>query len=266
MAGVDVVLGPEDIEPAFKGVLEALRGGRISVERLNTSVRKVLDAKAWVGLHRNRFVEPDSIRNVVASPAHLRIADRIADASLTLLEHDGTILPVRSGTPLRVVTVTEIPGTDQGDELALTLEQSGFQVDHVRVHVETGSERLRDVSGRLDSPGVTVIGLYLSIGAWKGELKLPGMLEEFVQNAATRPRVVVVAFGDPYVLARIPPSAAVVAAYSGGGPSERAVARAITGKIEWRGKLPVTIPGRYARGSGLTGVGPGAPRRTPRGR
>jgi hypothetical protein len=33
--------------------------------------------------------------------------------------------------------------------------------------------------------------------------------------------------------------------------AEISVARAVTGKIETKGKLPVTIPGRYPRGSGI---------------
>jgi beta-N-acetylhexosaminidase len=265
-AGADVVLGPADIDPAFHAVLDAVAKGQISPGRLDRSVRRILEAKAWVGLHRQRFVVPDSIRNVVASPAHLSVSERVADASVTLLEDDGTLLPIRAGTPIRVVTVTETPWPDAGEEMAITFERSGCPVERRQVNGETGAMKLGEIAALVDSPGVTILGVYLSLGAWKGELRLPESLDRFVGECAGRPRVVLAALGDPYVLGRLPRAPVVVAAYSGTGVSERAVARALCGAVEWKGTLPVTIPGRYTRGSGITTGGSPVPLRSRRAR
>ena len=44
-AGVDLILVPADFESAYQGVLDAVRDGRLSEERINESMRRILHAK-----------------------------------------------------------------------------------------------------------------------------------------------------------------------------------------------------------------------------
>ena len=44
-AGVDLILVPADFESAYQGVLDAVRDGRLSEERINESLRRILHAK-----------------------------------------------------------------------------------------------------------------------------------------------------------------------------------------------------------------------------
>jgi len=61
-----------------------------------------------------------------------------------------------------------------------------------------------------------------------------------------------VAFGDPYILGKIPETSVMMTPFNGTILGELSVARAIIGKNEITGKLPVTIPGRYPRGAGIS--------------
>ena len=49
-AGADILLMPSDIHKAYDGVLEAVRSGRISAERLNQSVARILRLKLQYGI------------------------------------------------------------------------------------------------------------------------------------------------------------------------------------------------------------------------
>ncbi len=70
LAGVDVVLDSPNTMDAFRGIKAAVESGRISRERLETSVRRVLAAKARLGLHRARVISLDAVPDVVGySPA-----------------------------------------------------------------------------------------------------------------------------------------------------------------------------------------------------
>ena len=62
---------------------------------------------------------------------------------------------------------------------------------------------------------------------------------------------VVISFGSPYLLSLMPNVPAYISAYGPQTVSQRAAARALLGEIDIRGKLPVTLPGLYARGHGL---------------
>jgi beta-N-acetylhexosaminidase len=94
--------------------------------------------------------------------------------------------------------------------------------------------------------------VYLSIGAWQGKLELSPRLTDFLgRTSSLRTPIITVAFGDPYVIAKLPDTEVVMTPYAGHGRAERSVAAAIVGEIDIEGKLPVTIPGKYAIGEGL---------------
>ena len=44
-AGVDLILMPEDLTSAYSGLLQAVRDGEITEERIDESVRRILEAK-----------------------------------------------------------------------------------------------------------------------------------------------------------------------------------------------------------------------------
>ena len=67
-AGVDVLLDSPNPDAVYQSLLQAVRSGEISRERLDHSVRKILEAKAWLGLDRKRRVDLQRISQVVNDP------------------------------------------------------------------------------------------------------------------------------------------------------------------------------------------------------
>jgi len=49
-AGIDILLMPDDFAKAFSGVINAVKSGEISEERINESVRRILTEKYRAGL------------------------------------------------------------------------------------------------------------------------------------------------------------------------------------------------------------------------
>jgi CubicO group peptidase (beta-lactamase class C family) len=62
---------------------------------------------------------------------------------------------------------------------------------------------------------------------------------------------VLLAIGNPNNPLGIPEPAAFLAAYGDATPSQRAAAEALFGQIDVGGRLPVSVPGRYAFGEGI---------------
>ena len=77
-AGADVVLDPPDPEAALRGIRAAVERGEISMEQVDRSVRRVLRAKARVGLHRARATDLMAVASVVGGRAHEAVADEVA--------------------------------------------------------------------------------------------------------------------------------------------------------------------------------------------
>jgi beta-N-acetylhexosaminidase len=251
-AGGDLILGSADIDSAYHSVLKAVQSGRISQARLDTSVRRILSAKAWVGLSKSRTVDVDSIFTRVGKPEFQKIAEEISDASVVLLRNQDSTLPLNKEARLHIVAVTEDPGWIVATDLSTALGTSVRATTLTRVSNETGTERFSAIRASLKECDVMLVGIYLTIAAWKGEHHFSKPLEEFLSSLSHLPQpVILVAFGDPYVLGKLPETAAIITPMNGTILGEMSVARAIAGKTEIKGKLPITIPGRYPRGTGL---------------
>jgi beta-N-acetylhexosaminidase len=250
-AGVDAILGIEDIESGYQGVLAAVRSGRLTEERIDTSVRRILAAKLWAGLSVRRTVPLDSIFTIVGDPESRRISESISDASVTLLRNEGNTLPLPRSARVCVVTVTEDPAPQIGSDLVHELQPSVSSVDIVRVSNESGPEKFVQVSESSRNADVMLVGIYLSVVAWRGESRFSEPLERFLSSLDRQGKpVILVAFGDPYILGKVPETTVVLTPYNGTYLAEQSVARAVVGRIRVSGTLPVTIPGRYARGAG----------------
>ena len=251
-AGADAILGIADIDSAFRGVVAAVRAGRISGDRLDASVRRILAAKEWAGLAAKRIVPVDSIFTIVGTGEFRRKAEEISNASVTLLRNAGNIIPLKRTAAVTLVTVSEDPQSGLGIELLEGVEPFVRSASLVRVSNETGSERFREIVASAEKSDVVLVGVYLSVVAWKGDRRFSKPLEEFLDGLGRSPvPVIAVAFGDPYVLGKIPVTQAVMTPFNGTILAESSVARAITGNIRISGRSPVTIPGRFRRGEGI---------------
>jgi beta-glucosidase-like glycosyl hydrolase len=241
-AGADVILIPQDVAAAHGAVLGAVRSGRIPLERLNASVRRILEAKAWTGLDRMATVDLEAVPRVVARPEHVRAAQEISDASVALLRNRG-VIPVRPGTKTRLVVLSEDPIPGSGLELRRILNAPLGEVGMMLCTNETGPERLQEIRDSLRKADVAVVAAYLTIRAWKGAHQFSRPLQGFLDSLATlAPKVVTVAFGDPYFLGRLPETDAVMTPFNTTVLAERSIARVILGEIPPLGRLPVTIP------------------------
>ncbi|MGH7594937.1 MAG: glycoside hydrolase family 3 N-terminal domain-containing protein [bacterium] len=250
-AGVDAILVPAEFVKAYDGVLAAVQSGRISRQRLDESVRRILAVKSWLGLERTRLVEIEKISDIVAAPETEALADKISNASVTLLRNQNNLLPLPTKTRLKIVAVSEEPYPEFGRELHRQLESQLATVSLTNLSNESSREFIQQMA-QFDDVDVILLGVYLSIGAWKGKPAFSLAVQDFFARVAALPKpVITVAFGDPYVIGKLPETAVILTPYNGAKVGERAIARAILGAIDITGKLPVTIPGKYKIGDGI---------------
>ena len=76
-------------------MLQAVRSGEINRQRLDQSVRKILEAKASLGLNKARLVDLSQLSSEVARPENLATGQSIADEAITLVRDNGTVMPLQ---------------------------------------------------------------------------------------------------------------------------------------------------------------------------
>src|SRR5947208_1523134 len=122
-AGVDCVLMSPVPDAAFEALQSAVKSGRISKERLDESVRRILQAKARLGLQQNRLVDVNALNHKFGSAAWQKEAQEISDRGVTLLRDTPHRLPLDGTKPSRALLLAfyadpeAYPGEDLEREL-----------------------------------------------------------------------------------------------------------------------------------------------------
>lgn len=259
-AGADVLLKPSDIERAINAVEKAVTDGTITPARIDSSARRMLEAKARLGLNVARTVSLDGVRREVGSPEHWAIADAIAERAITLLRDSASLVPIASSAK-RVAVVTYAPETElrAGPTFVAELRRT---LPNARVF------RLspRSTAAELDSLGTTLAGWDAIVVATNvrriegsGRIAIAPAVAQWIDTLATHERVIVVANGNPYVIRQFPRVRSYMVTYGIGDALERASARALAGVAPITAHSPISLPGFFARGDGVLRPAANAP-------
>ncbi|RXK88179.1 glycoside hydrolase family 3 protein [Chlorobaculum sp. 24CR] len=247
-AGNDILLFPEDPEQIFDAVCAAVEKGEISERQIDHSVRRILQMKHWLGLDRQKLVDLSRLNERVGTPANKRVAEQIAEESLTLIRDRNRSLPLRFPQNGRLVNIilNDRPGQKVGGEFADTL-RSRYNVTSMRLTPRSKPEFFQRASKAVSNASAVI--LTTGIQAWsKSEPSRFTQLQfDFVRSlprmAPAGTPILFISFGTPYILDAFPEIGSALCAYSETDQTEAAILKALNGQLVPRGSLPVSLEG-----------------------
>ncbi len=252
-AGSDLVLLPPNVDVAIDAVVGAVRRGEISTERIDNSVRKILAVKHSLGLSRSRRVDPHAVPSVVGTREHRRLAKTIAREGITVVKNNA-ILPLQKNNERRIVGITfgDIEDPTAGTTFRALVRERVQRFEDLRVDQRSNAIEYDSVLARARTADVLLIHMYVRTRSGQMTGFLMPQQAAFLDNlrALNKP-MVVVSFGNPYIISALPTVDAYVAGYSEAEVVVGAVVEALFGEIATRGKLPITIPGAFEYGTGV---------------
>jgi len=252
LAGSDILLDPTDVPGTFQAVLAAVESGRIPRDRLDQSVRRILELKRRAGLFERRTVELDSVPVVVGRREFQQIADGVAARALTLVQR-GPIDQFRSARGrVAMVVYAEETNLTAGNTLARELRLAGDTVTMFRLYPASGTLSYDSARAVIARNPRALFATSVRFIAGRGHVSMPDSLARTVLATAPRRLTVVASLGSPYLLAQMPGYASgYLLAWSDSPATERAVARALAGLAPVTGRLPITLSPEYPRGFGI---------------
>ena len=238
-AGLDIITaGPSinlDIqERMMQAVLDAVRSGSIPEERINESVRRILDIKARYGLFDWQPLEVSGATQRVNAEAHAAVIDELFRAGTTVAYDRNNLLPLSEDRSTAII----------------------FLATRYQIQQECSqyAQNVRWV-GVSDNPSQDEIG-------WAREAaNASDVAVVFTQNAYNTPeqqalvnalpaeKTVAVAIFSPYDWRAYPNVAAFVATYSPMRPAVPAACAVLFGAIPAQGQLAVTLAPELPAGS-----------------
>ncbi len=252
-------------------MMKAVESGEISSARLDESVLKLLQAKASLGLNKARLVDITKVSAQVGKPQNVLVGQQIADEAITLVRDNGKILPLKSmgttksGLPymtteethnrMVVIVFSDDVRMSSGRvfERQMRTRVPDANVLYVDPRIATGMAP--DVVKAVDEAETVVAAVYAVPvpGGSKNSVAVADatgtLLSKVLDHAANK--TVVVAMGNPYLVADFPAIQTYICTFSNETVSELSAAEALFGETPIRGHLPVSIPNVAQRGAGI---------------
>jgi beta-N-acetylhexosaminidase len=256
-AGADMLLKPADVDASFRGVLRAVLSGRITEQRVEESARRIMAAKYDLGLVDQRITFVDTIDRVVGSRDVQALATDIAEHAITLVRDEDKLLPLKNLKPeTRIFNLAVTNGDDRNwiaNAFVSRLGRAGVKVETVVLDERSTDQDVQKVIERAKSANLVLASLYGRVRS--GQASSVGIPESGSRALsaliAAKSPIVGISFGNPYLLQSFPGLRTYVVGYGDMPSLQQAVARALLGEIDVVGKLPISLPGLYPRGTGI---------------
>ena len=258
-AGIDVVLMSPDPEGSIAAVVAAVRSGRISEDRIDRSVRRILDEKERLGLFAPSAPASLPLPSLVGTRDHTAVSQEIARRSITLVREEEKALPLDRTRTLAVLAILDEATASNLEEPFLTelRKRLGPRLSSARIDPRSTPA---DVAAALATTGKAdqlLVAFFVRARSGSGAIAVPAPgAEALRQLSGGAARTVAVSFGSPYLLREFPGLGTFLAAWGSQEVAQTAAAAALLGETTIGGRLPVTIPGVAARGTGLQKAAP----------
>lgn len=247
-AGVDQMLMPPDLDSAIRGVLDAVHSGRITEERIDRSVQRILELKFTRGILARPFVPVGQVSKLVGTDENLAAVQQVSDDATTVLRNDGDLLPLTD--PGRVLVTgwnrPDYPGYPAEPVAALAQRLGGTALSTGAAPDTAAVDAAVAAAGESDTVVVLTNGLRT------------GTAQRDLVNAlvGTGKPVIAVSVQEPYDPGYVD-APTWVATYDWRDVSMTSLARVLLGETTPQGTLPVDIPAedgsvRYPFGHGLS--------------
>ncbi|MDX6531360.1 MAG: beta-N-acetylhexosaminidase [Blastocatellia bacterium] len=255
-AGADLLLKPADTDAAIRGVRNAVKQGRLTEKRIEVSARKALAAKYDLGLAQQRLTPLEEIDQIVGGEETLKLGREIAEHAITLVRNDANLLPLNLSAG---ATIFNLAITNGDDRLVVTqpfvsaLARSGRKVITIVLDDRSSDAEVKkalDLAGHADMVIASLYGRVRTGQARSVALPEPGakVLTTLIDRQTP---MIGISFGNPYLLSSFPKLKTYLVAYGDMPSLQEAAAQALLGQSNITGRLPISLPGLYPRGTGI---------------
>ncbi|PNW28120.1 glycoside hydrolase family 3 N-terminal domain-containing protein [Formosa algae] len=246
LAGNDMLLIPEDVNAAVLKLKHALSTNVFTEARLNESVRKILNAKYWAGLHHFTPIKEDHIEDDIITTTDDLLYRSLMKEAVTLVKNKDATLPIQD---LATSKIAYVKLGDSDNANFVTTLKKYTEVD------EVSDASLTGLLKKLKAYNTVIVGFHKSNDSpWKS-YKMSAKELTWLKEISKKNKVILDVFASPYALLKVADFSnieAVLVSYQNSEISQEISAQMLFGAIGIKGKLPVSINKKFPEGTGIT--------------
>tara|TARA_R110002073_G_scaffold306012_5_gene475180 strand:- start:24028 stop:27030 length:3003 start_codon:yes stop_codon:yes gene_type:complete len=246
LAGNDILLIPQDVPATVNLMKQSLLAGKLTEKRIDESVRKILLAKYKVGLHNYQPIDTLNLVKDLNTPQDEVLHRELVKNSMTIVQNKKKILPIKDLQKNKKIAYVKL-GDDSGDEFLNSLRK------YTKISKVTGG-KLDEIVKSLEGFDLVIVGYHKSnANPWKG-FKFENEELVWLHEIARKNKTILSVFASPYSLLDVKSYTnleGILVAYQNSKNAQQIAAQTIFGAIEAKGKLPVSIKGKFPVGTGI---------------
>ena len=247
LAGVDVLLMPNNIEEGIAYLVKCVADGKLPLELIDAKVLKILNAKHWMGLKNQKTLDKKNLFQDLNKPSFQVLKQKAMQEAVTLLINRHKSLPFRDLANTRYALITT--GEEVSTEFADLLR------NYAQVEVfENKKGQETSLMNELQYFDEVIFSIFTSDrNPWKKYHQSPEV-KNFVKMLSLQNNFTAVLFANPYAVidfTELELASSVVVAYQNNTEAHRAVAHVLFGAAGAQGEIPVTVSSFFLQGLGL---------------
>ena len=253
MAGNDVLILPTNVPFAIKTIKAAAERDPQAAARLEESCKKILRFKYRAGLNHYKPVPTNDLISDLKKKAYTDLRQQLYDEAITMLRNENQVIPLANNKKIAVVTI----GNTKND-VNEGLVAHGYSTTSFVVKKEDIGSKSGDWLRKLESYDLVVVSIEKTTMFANKNYGITEETVKFFNRLVAQNDVILNLFACPYALDlfRINNSVkGLVVAYQDEVPAVDAVVRLLSGELEAKGTLPVSV-GKFKCGDGFVAAVP----------
>ncbi len=271
IAGNDMICLPGDIPESIEKIVKAIRHKKLNKKELYASVKKVLLAKYNLGLHHVTTIDTNNLITDLNKET-IALNKTIAQNAITLLQlNNPSLIPLniqKNKTSMAYVAI----GSSNTNTIATKLKndynadiysfENKILVNNKSI-TDIASKNSKDKADSITASQLIasikeknydaiIIGLHNYSRRPANNFGLSNATIYLLQELSTLPQAITLVFGNPYAIKNIYNANNLIACYEDDDITQNTAIDWLSGKIQAKGKLPVTVSDKFKFGDGIT--------------
>ncbi|MFV0249253.1 MAG: glycoside hydrolase family 3 N-terminal domain-containing protein [Tenacibaculum sp.] len=244
LAGNDILLIPQKTPETIKLIKQALDEGKLTENRIDFSVQKILKAKYLAGLNNYKPLSNKNLQKDLHKTQDKLLHRKLIKNAITLIKDDTLNLPIKNLKNKKIAYVSL--GDDSGDDFFNMLK------NYTKI-TKVNTKHLSNLLSELKKYNTVIVGYHKSNKhPWKS-YKFNNKELVWLHEIARSTNTILCVMASPYSLLQVESTniESLVVSYQNSKISQELTAQALFGAIEIKGKLPVSIK-NFKAGYGLS--------------
>ena len=250
IAGNDMLCLPGDVPMSIIKIKEAIKKKKLSWADIETHCRKVLAAKYQYGMAN---LQPVNLTNITADiNSNVNAMKKvIAENALTLLNKtDDVFFPLKPNDALTKIAYVSL-GTSSDNEFSKKM-RSEYKADVFYINYKHDAGRVLSLVELIKKRyKKVIIGVHNYARVPINNFGISPSAVDLVTQLQNQTNAITFIFGNPYAIKNWCNAKNLVACYEDDTITQNTAFEFLQGKIQAKGKLPVTVCDKYKFGSGL---------------